>query len=141
MTEKKIKLNTARKNRNRIPKEERSDLIKAKGDEISKKSRIPVEDLKKDKAPFKAVIPEVEEVQEESRLIQLVNKLPKKEKFIKNGLRQQSSINTSDYTATLIEILVEAKLEEGDKIKKTSYLEKVLVKGLKKELADLGIKV
>lgn len=134
---KKINLNKVRKDRPRISKEERENLVKPKGDEISNK-RVVKEDLEKVEKPTVIV---VETPAEEDRMMELLNKLPNKDKFIKNGLRQQSSINTSDYTNCLIDILVEAKLKEGEKIRKTSYLEKYLVQGLKKDLKELGIDI
>ena len=78
-------------------------------------------------------------IKKDDKITQLLKKLEDKDKFIVEGMRQQSSINTSDYTNCLIDILIQAKLNDGEKIRKTSYLEKYLVKGLKEELKQLGI--
>lgn len=91
------------------------------------------EDLESNKSePVSSIIAPVVE----SKIDIMLSQLNDQAKFVKEGSRQQSSINTSDYTTMLINILIEAKKEDGEKIKKTSYLEKYLVKGLKEELKE-----
>lgn len=136
---KKIDLNKLVKGRSnaKISKEEMGALLRTKGDELSGKRRV--------------VVNENETVNEEAKIVvksnivndeldRLLRKLPDSNRFIE-GVRQQSSINTSDYTSCLIDILIEAKKRDGEKIKKTSYLEKYIIQGVKKELMDLGIEV
>lgn len=136
---KKIDLSKVRKERSRIPKEERETLVTQKGDEMANKQKPEPKELKEKQREISIVVPE--QKAEDDNLLRLINKLQSQDKFIKNGMRQQASINTSDYTSCLIDILVEAKLREGEKIRKTSYLEKYIVQGLKKELKDLGIEI
>lgn len=136
---KKIDLSKVRKERSRIPKEERETLVTQKGDEMANKQKPEPKELKEKQREISIVVPE--QKSEDDNLLRLINKLQSQDKFIKNGMRQQASINTSDYTSCLIDILVEAKLREGEKIRKTSYLEKYIVQGLKKELKDLGIEI
>lgn len=135
----KIDLKNAKKRKERVSQKERDNLVRSKGDEIAGKKIVTNSNVEEDDKKALFVV-ESTPVQDDE-LMRLLDKLPKQDKFIKNGLRQQSSINTSDYTSTLIDILVEAKKREGEKIKKTSYLEKFLIQGLKKELKDLGIEI
>lgn len=136
---KKVDLSKIRKERSRIPKEERETLVTQKGDEMANKPQKEQKESKGKQAEIAIVVPEKKV--EDDNLLRLINKLQSQDKFIKNGMRQQASINTSDYTSCLIDILVEAKLREGEKIRKTSYLEKYIVQGLKKELKELGIEI
>lgn len=129
MTANKIKLNNISKNR--VSKEDRDRNFSSKAEELIS------EKVDNRKEP----IAETFVVKKDDKITQLLNKLEDKDKFIVEGLRQQSSINTSDYTNCLIDILIQAKLNEGEKIRKTSYLEKYLVKGLKEELKGLGINI
>ena len=70
----------------------------------------------------------------------LLNTAKRSDKFIPSGKRQQISINSSDYTNSLIELLIESKKElEGEKIRKTSYLEKILKDGLEREIKKMNI--
>lgn len=137
---KKIKLNKLNSNR-RLSKEDRQNIdLSSKGEELAKKSNsenvvTPVID-KEVKLEAKNNV-----IKKDDKITKLLNQLPEKNKFVAEGMRQQSSINTSDYTNCLINLLIEAKLQEGEKIRKTSYLEKYLIKGLKAELKDLGIEV
>lgn len=131
----KINLKNARKNKQRISQDERDNLVRAKGNEIAEE-----ENKLKASENKKIIVVESSPVKDDE-LMRLLDKLPNQDKFIKNGLRQQSSVNTSDYTSTLIDILVEAKKREGEKIKKTSYLEKYLIQGVKQELKSLGIEI
>lgn len=134
---KKIKLNKLNSNR-RLSKEDRQNIdLSSKGEELAKKSTSET-----------VVTPVVEKevkketvINKDDKITKLLKQLPEKNKFVIEGMRQQSSINTSDYTNCLINLLIEAKLQEGEKIRKTSYLEKYLIKGLKAELRDLGIEV
>jgi hypothetical protein len=137
---KKIKLNKLNSNR-RLSKEDRQNIdLSSKGEELAKKSNsenvvTPVIDQNVKLETENNVI------RKDDKITKLLNQLPEKNKFVAEGMRQQSSINTSDYTNCLINLLIEAKLQEGEKIRKTSYLEKYLIKGLKAELKDLGIEV
>jgi hypothetical protein len=137
---KKIKLNKLNSNR-RLSKEDRQNIdLSSKGEELAKKSNsenvvTPVIDQNVKLETENNVI------KKDDKITKLLSQLPEKNKFVAEGMRQQSSINTSDYTNCLINILIEAKLQEGEKIRKTSYLEKYLIKGLKAELKDLGIEV
>lgn len=135
MTSKKIDLNKLSKanNRPRISKEEREELLKTKGDEMAGKQKEAVFTEPK-------IVVETSSKATHDELTRLLEKLPEANRFIE-GIRQQSSINTSDYTNCLIDILIEAKKREGEKIKKTSYLEKYIVQGVKKELLELGIEI
>lgn len=104
---------------------------------IKKSPKVPVEE--REIASSKAV--ELDRGKE-TKLDRMLKMLPEKDKFIDLGGRQQTSINTSDYTRALIDIFVEAKKEiDGEKIRKTSYLERYLIRGIKEELKDLGIKI
>jgi len=137
---KKIKLNKLNSNR-RLSKEDRKNIdLSSKGEELSKKSNSEtiVASVIEEKVKSET---EVNIIKKDDKITKLLNQLPEKNKFVIEGMRQQSSINTSDYTNCLINILIEAKLQEGEKIRKTSYLEKYLIKGLKAELKDLGIEV
>jgi hypothetical protein len=137
---KKIKLNKLNSNR-RLSKEDRQNIdLSSKGEELAKKRNsenvvTPVIDQNVKLETENNVI------RKDDKITKLLNQLPEKNKFVAEGMRQQSSINTSDYTNCLINLLIEAKLQEGEKIRKTSYLEKYLIKGLKAELKDLGIEV
>jgi hypothetical protein len=137
---KKIKLNKLNSNR-RLSKEDRQNIdLSSKGEELAKKSNsenvvTPVIDQNVKLETENNVI------KKDDKITKLLSQLPEKNKFVAEGMRQQSSINTSDYTNCLINLLIEAKLQEGEKIRKTSYLEKYLIKGLKAELKDLGIEV
>ncbi len=129
MTGNKIKLNNISKNR--VSKKDRERSFSSKAEElISEKIENKKEPIVEDIA-----------IKKDDKITQLLKKLEDKDKFIVEGMRQQSSINTSDYTNCLIDILIQAKLNEGEKIRKTSYLEKYLVKGLKEELKQLGIEI
>lgn len=134
---KKIKLNKLNSNR-RLSKEDRQNIdLSSKGEELAKKSTSEtVATPVVEKEVKKEVV-----INKDDKITKLLNQLPEKNKFVTEGMRQQSSINTSDYTNCLINLLIEAKLQEGEKIRKTSYLEKYLIKGLKAELKDLGIEV
>lgn len=135
----KINLNKLSKgnNRPRISKEEREELLKTKGDEITGKKKESVVS-NENFVETKIVINTNKGTQDE--LSRLLEKLPDANRLIE-GVRQQSSINTSDYTSCLIDILIEVKKRDGEKIKKTSYLEKYIVQGVKKELLELGIEI
>lgn len=135
----KINLNKLTKdnNRSRISKEDREKLLKTKGDEITGKKKESVK-IDTEEAQDKIVVDTSKSSQNE--LSRLLDKLPEANRFIE-GVRQQSSINTSDYTSCLIDILIEVKKRDGEKIKKTSYLEKYIIQGVKKELLDLGIEI
>lgn len=124
MTEKKIKLNSIKKMRS--PREDRVALS-SKAEEL--------------KDEHNSEFVSEEHFVKDNKISKLIKKLPEKDRFVREGMRQQSSINTSDYTNCLIDILIEKKLENGEKIKKTSYLEKYLIQGLKKELHDLGVSI
>lgn len=114
----KIDLKKIKKDKIKISKDDR-EALSSKGKELSNKSELQSENLNK-----------------------LISSLEEKDRFIKEGARQQSSINTSDYTNCLIDILVEAKKEkDGEKIRKTSYLERFIINGVKEELKNLGIKI
>lgn len=140
---KKIKLNKLSSNR-RLSKEDRQNIdLSSKGEELSQKSNSEtvVAPVIEKEVKLEKVETEVNVIQKDDKITKLINQLPEKNKFVTEGMRQQSSINTSDYTNCLINLLIEAKLQEGEKIRKTSYLEKYLIKGLKAELKDLGIEV
>tara|TARA_Y100001960_G_C14784249_1_gene890406 strand:+ start:30080 stop:30508 length:429 start_codon:yes stop_codon:yes gene_type:complete len=140
---KKIKLNKLSSNR-RLSKEDRQNIdLSSKSEELSQKnnSETVVAPVIEKEVKIEKVEAEVNVIQKDDKITKLLNQLPEKNKFVTEGMRQQSSINTSDYTNCLINLLIEAKLQEGEKIRKTSYLEKYLIKGLKAELKDLGIEV
>tara|TARA_Y100000588_G_scaffold210270_1_gene224264 strand:+ start:95758 stop:96177 length:420 start_codon:yes stop_codon:yes gene_type:complete len=137
---KKIKLNKLNSNR-RLSKEDRQNIdLSSKSEELSKKSNSEtiVASVIEEKVKSER---KVDIIKKDDKITKLLNQLPEKNKFVIEGMRQQSSINTSDYTNCLINLLIEVKLQEGEKIRKTSYLEKYLIKGLKAELKDLGIEV
>ena len=138
---KKIKLNKLTSNR-RLSKEDRQNIdLFSKGEDSSETNNdITTKTVVDSKVEGRTEI-DVNVIKKDDKITKLLNQLQEKNKFVVEGMRQQSSINTSDYTNCLINILIEAKLQEGEKIRKTSYLEKYLIRGLKSELKDLGIEV